>query len=823
MTPRPQPETDMCTPSPSPAPLRALRLALAVAAALALNPAPAFAQSPLDAGATIAIDLPAASLSESLRRLAQQASLQLFYTPELVAGRSAPAVSGRYTPRQALELLLAGSGLTASANGSSVVLTPAPAASGPPASAGTTLPELRVRAARETRGDLPAPYAGGQVARGSRLGLLGETDYMETPFSTTSLTAEGIQHDQVRTVGALLNNDPSFAREWPGSSFADRFSIRGFDASQSINGLFGLDGGLRTTAELYERVEIFKGPSALLNNGIGGLGGNVALLTKRATDQDLTQVTLSYASSAQFGLHLDVGRRFGDEGEWGVRGNVLFREGDLNVDHQSDRQKAASLGIDYRGRRLRASLDLVTDRNRIQASRSQVYWDAPVALPLPSPPGSRSNPQQPWEFEGSGGNLVIGRVEFDVSESLRLHAAAGQVRAHEYQLRGIPFDYDAAGNFEDDPFLYRAKPRGRSAEAGATLDFSTGPLQHALSLSVASLKQSGQSHETYGFVTYGSNLYAPRIQPMPELPALPPAARSGETTLGSIALADLISWPAIGAQAVVGIRRQSVKSASFDSDARSPTFNQETTRYEKSAWTPAVGVLWRATPAWSLYANAIQGLESGPRAPSEAAYVNAGEVFPPTRTNQQELGVKMDRDGLGMSLALFRIAKLSGRDVPTGDGRLRYVVDGKQVNRGAELSLFGEPKTGLRLLGGVAYLDPRYEKTEGGTLDGTLVPGYARWTAILGGEVDLPAVPGLTLSGRIAYKSSQLFYDNVHSIPSWTRFDIGARYALRVGGRPVVLRAGVVNLSDRNYWESASNGLLLAAPRTVQLSTTVDF
>lgn len=37
---------------------------------------------------------------------------------------------------------------------------------------------------------LAKPYAGGQVARGARAGVLGTQDFMETPFSATSYTSE---------------------------------------------------------------------------------------------------------------------------------------------------------------------------------------------------------------------------------------------------------------------------------------------------------------------------------------------------------------------------------------------------------------------------------------------------------------------------------------------------------------------------------------------------------------------------------------------------------------------------------------------------------
>ena len=41
-----------------------------------------------------------------------------------------------------------------------------------------------------TLGAPPAPYAGGQVATGGSLGLLGNRGVMDTPFNQTSYTAE---------------------------------------------------------------------------------------------------------------------------------------------------------------------------------------------------------------------------------------------------------------------------------------------------------------------------------------------------------------------------------------------------------------------------------------------------------------------------------------------------------------------------------------------------------------------------------------------------------------------------------------------------------
>jgi iron complex outermembrane recepter protein len=47
-----------------------------------------------------------------------------------------------------------------------------------------------------TLGAPPAPYAGGQVATGGSLGLLGNRSVMDTPFNQTNYTAELIQNQQ---------------------------------------------------------------------------------------------------------------------------------------------------------------------------------------------------------------------------------------------------------------------------------------------------------------------------------------------------------------------------------------------------------------------------------------------------------------------------------------------------------------------------------------------------------------------------------------------------------------------------------------------------
>ena len=61
-------------------------------------------------------------------------------------------------------------------------------------------------------------------------------------------------------------------------------------------------------------------------------------------------------------------------------------------------------------------------------------------------------------------------------------------------------------------------------------------------------------------------------------------------------------------------------------------------------------------------------------------------------------------------------------------------------------------------------------------------------------------------------------------MPSWTRLDLGTRYATRLGGKTVVFRASVDNVFDRNYWQDVfySGSVNLGAPRIFRLSASID-
>ena len=74
--------------------------------------------------------LPAQELARSLREVSLRSGINLIAPSEIVSGKQAPPLNGRYGARQAIELLLDGSGLRASFVGDALVISRAPASAG---------------------------------------------------------------------------------------------------------------------------------------------------------------------------------------------------------------------------------------------------------------------------------------------------------------------------------------------------------------------------------------------------------------------------------------------------------------------------------------------------------------------------------------------------------------------------------------------------------------------------------------------------------------------------------------------------------------------
>lgn len=690
-------------------------------------------------------------------------------------------------------------------------------------------------------GQPPAPFAGGQVASGARVGLLGNRSILETPFNQISFTDQLIRDQQARSLQDVVLNDPSVRNDAPPFSERDSFFIRGFSVTNldtSFDGLQYLANPRRSFLEGVERVDILKGPSAFANGGLGRVGGTINLVPKRAGDDPLTRLTTTYISESVLWPHLDIGRRFGPTGEFGVRANVSYRAGDTELDRNEIEVGVGALGLDYRGDRLRASLDVNSSDQKIDAPTSLFNAAAP-GVAIPSAPDGGVNTSNSFEFIDSEHRMIAGRVEYDLLDDTTIYAAGGVSRYREDFLTtsytigapalGAANAGDALAEFGFNP----QEIRGRTGELGVRSRFDTGPVGHEVNF-VASSSQNKNNRGRFhpgrlGFPSYRTNIYDPAFVPegtvsLAGLPRSNELIPFADLTTNSVAVSDTLSFVEDRLQLTVGGRFQDMRSRAFNTRPGNPAapVGERNYLYEESEFTPAFAALARATDNLSFYANYVESLTEGPIAPATAR--NSGEIFAPFVNEQKEIGAKYDFGGFAVTASLFEILQQSGFTDPA---TRVFGVNGLQRNRGLEFNAFGEVFDGLRVLGGVTVLDAELAKTAGGRFDGNDVPGVPEISATLYAEYDTPWIAeGLTLNGRVV-SSGGTFYDqaNTQEVDGWTRLDLGLRYAFTGAfDKPAELRANVQNVLNENYWASSARGFLAAgAGRTYTVAASFEF
>lgn len=700
----------------------------------------------------------------------------------------------------------------------------------PAASAGT-LTTITVEASADASAEgLTKPFAGGQVARGGKVGILGNQDIMSTPFSTSSYTNELIQNQQAQSVADVLLNDPTVRQARGFGNFQELYVVRGFPVFSddiAYNGLYGMLPRQYIASEFFERVEVFRGANTFLNGTAPGgtnVGGSINLLPKRAPNDPLTSISAGVQTGGEGYVAADIARRFGPDQSTGIRLNAVRRDGGTGIDDESRELSAVSLGVDWRSRNVRLSADVGWQDHNLKQGRPSV---TPAAgLPLPAAPDSDKNFAQPWTYSKERDTFGTLRGEVDITDNITAWAAAGARHGSESNSLGNPTVLNAAGDTTAFRFDNVRKDENSTGEVGARFKFNTGSIGHTVSTAAAIY--NGKERDAFAFSGFFSdNLYNHVAVAAPVLFPSTGDFNDPQTTLRtklkSIAVADSMSFLNDKLIATIGIRRQSIEQDNFDYVTGAPLNS-----YESARNTPLAGLLYKLTPQVSLYGNYAEALIPGQAAPASTAsgpVANAGEVFQPFRSKQKEVGVKYDGGGIGASVAAFEIEQP------------QYFVqnnvfgpNGEQRNRGLEFSVFGEPTKGFRLLGGLTLLDAEQRRTAGGLTDGKDVIGVPSTQLNLGGEVDIPGVSGLAVNALWLYTGKQ-FADaaNTQELSSWNRLDVGARYLMDIGsGRVLTLRAKVSNVFDKSYWASAggypgSNYLVLGAPRTFAVSATVDF
>ena len=771
------------------------------------------------AQALYSFDLGVTSIADGISQIGDISGWSIAYTVDLPEITGTREIRGDLSVPAAIEILLRGTDLSYRAIGSrSLIITDASLQDD---ASGEMITDPVIVEATGAQSDLTPAYAGGQVATGGRLGMLGNTNIMDAPLSITSYTSEFVADQQAETIADVLQNDPSVRAPNAETANIDTYQIRGFGVNLfntgevSFNGAYGVAPTYRVMSGMAERIEVVKGPNALLNgmSPTGAVGGAINIVPKRAGEKDLTRTSVDYGRGEQAGGDIDFSRRFGENDEFGVRFNGSYHDGDTYLDRQTREASLGALALDYDGDRFRASVDLIDQRENLNAPARELRFNSGFAIP-DAPDGS-TNLIQDWEWSDAVDQSGMIQAEYDVFDDITVFGSFGGGSTEVDRLFGTPTAQNTAGDYIDTGLSYRRFQTDRwSASTGVRSEFETGEIKHKLSLQATYYEDELRQGISNAGSNPSANIYTTAAVAPIGVSAPSSKPKTSESQLTGFALADTLSFLDEKVLLTLGARHQSIAVDNYSSGSVSSS-------YDDSVISPMAGIVVKPTETVSVYANYIEGLNKGETAPSGSA--NEGQALEPYVAKQIETGVKLDFGNIGGSIAAFQITQPSASQDPNTSV---YRADNEQRNRGIELNVFGQVTSNVRLLGGVMFLDSENTKAVIPANKGKRPVGTPDMQINLVGEWDTPFVDGLTLSGTVTHTSSQ-FVDvaNTQEIPDWTTLDIGARYKTTLYDTPVTIRATVQNVTDESYYSGVNQWrfVSLGAPRTALLSLTADF
>jgi iron complex outermembrane recepter protein len=687
------------------------------------------------------INLPAQPLDQAVIDLARQTGLAIGGDASLLDGKQAPALSGDYTPEQALRALLAGSGVTAVRVDSGYRLEAAP-------DEGNTLEAVSVYGRQKN-------------------------DTVEAiPQSVSVYNRENFALAQADTVGDVVRLTPSANRAGSGRDmFADDFLIRGFNAEESVNGLGFRQTDHPTDLANVERLEILKGPASVLYGQMEP-GGTINVVTKQPLDYYQAEVGAEYGSYDHHRTTLDVTGPLNDR----VRAR-------LNVAHQD-----SNASMDYWGyERLfvapNVTVDLTDTTNlTVEGSYSANEWTAlPGGAPAegaiePNPNGDYSDDfNVAWKDATTQRDSIYlnTRLTQAITDTIDARLSYAYTRNDQTFQEYAPFGLGA--DFRTLNRIIFASDDARQTDHEVILDLSgetTLAGQTHRFIAGVNYRESDSTRPTQVYLVDPVDLYEPVYGPM-DLSSLNLARDQGFTQTDRILagfVQDRISftdkWTLLA-----GLRYTDAEQSQKTTDFMA---GDAITRAElgETAWTTQLGLVYDLTDSTSLYTSRNEAFVPKQGTTSGRQPLKAEESV------QYEAGVRVTAGRLNINAAGFIIEK---DNMPISDpfnaGFL--VAQGRARSQGAELTVDGYATSNLYLSAGYGYTDTEVLRTDDETLEGNRFVNVPLHTAALQSRYYLSAVTGLSLGGTVAYVDERpANADNSVTLPAYTRVDLGAYYAV---------------------------------------------
>ena len=676
------------------------------------------------------------------------------------------------------------------------------------------------------------------------LGVLGKANAFTAPITVVNYDEQALNNTEARTlVDAVAKKDASVWQFGGESNTLTGLYFRGYqlDARQfSVNGLAGMYGTQGTASVQVGSAQLIKGASTAVNgmDPEGAVSGSVNIETKKAADEGNRKIGLGWFSNNRAQGTFDLGQRFGENKEFGVRANGKLRHGDTTRHGYSEDNKEFALNADYRGETLRVAFDSIYAKRKTNGGRARIQDIQNANGRLFDAPEGKVNLAPSWQAQNTRGQTNMLTFEWDAFENAQITGGIGYNNARYYGNFASPTVTSSGLTYNSGRArLTDQRFKTLSMNLTARGEFETGPVSHNWSTAFDRIDRKRTTYQ--GARQTRSSVIDPSLDIPTQLAKLDSnlgsawsATPSLDTVIkvNSLAVSDTLGFADNKYRLTLGGRFQAVEQKNKLNGRKA----------DASRFSPMLMAAWVPQPDLVVYGNYMEDLEPSDIRTDDDGHVTMAD---PRVSRQFEVGVRKNWGDFVTTLNAFQIKRpgywrgntTSGTDFAMRkNAGLAYSgsEQGMERSRGIEFNTYANllNKT-LRPSFGLMYLQSTvkdYPNFADNLVNGVQVAN-PRVIAKAGVEWDTPFAKGLTLNGNVSYfgKSYQ-DTQKQYAFPSYTLVDIGARYKTKLGKNTLTVSSSVENLFNKNYWQVQRGQYdrsfaVVGMPRTYWLKAELDF
>lgn len=676
------------------------------------------------------------------------------------------------------------------------------------------------------------------------LGVLGKANAFTAPITVVNYDEQALNNTEARTlVDAVAKKDASVWQFGGESNTLTGLYFRGYqlDARQfSVNGLAGMYGTQGTASVQVGSAQLIKGASTTVNgmDPEGAVSGSVNIETKKAADEGNRKIGLGWFSNNRAQGTFDLGQRFGENKEFGVRANGKLRHGDTPRHGYSEDNKEFALNADYRGEKLRVAFDSIYAKRKTNGGRARIQDIQNANGRLFDAPEGKVNLAPSWQAQNTRGQTNMLTFEWDAFENAQITGGIGYNNARYYGNFASPTVTSSGLTYNSGRArLTDQRFKTLSMNLTARGEFETGPVSHNWSTAFDRIDRKRTTYQ--GARQTRSSVIDPSLDIPTQLEKLDSnlgsawsATPSLDTVIkvNSLAVSDTLGFADNKYRLTLGGRFQAVEQKNKLNGRKA----------DASRFSPMLMAAWVPQPDLVVYGNYMEDLEPSDIRTDDDGHVTMAD---PRVSRQFEVGVRKNWGDFVTTLNAFQIKRpgywrgntTSGTDFATRkNAGLAYSgsEQGMERSRGIEFNTYANLLNNtLRPTFGLMYLQSTvkdYPNFADNLVNGVQVAN-PRVIAKAGVEWDTPFAKGLTLNGNVSYfgKSYQ-DTKKQYAFPSYTLVDVGARYKTKLGKNTLTVSSSVENLFNRNYWQVQRGQYdrsfaVVGMPRTYWLKAELDF